>query len=257
MEGRMEGWKDGGMEGWRDGGKDGRLEGWKIGRMEDWKIGRLEDWKTGRLDGWKIGRLEDWKIGRTEDWKTGRLEDWKIGRLEDLEGWKIWKIGRLEDLEDWKDGRLEDWKDGRLEDWKDGRLEDLEGWKIGWKNAVPQGRAKVAQQFIAGKGRKNGTVPTGTIEPFWLLVSPKRLRGRKDSIDCPIRDGELFKDADPAFRTGLRSPGPCGTVAALGILPSFHRRTHILSTMEKSEEADPAQFHSLGASAHIGSYRPQ
>jgi hypothetical protein len=199
------------------------------------------------MEGWKDGGMEGWKIGRLEDWKIGRLEDWKIGRLEDLEGWKIgrmedWKIGRLEDLEDWKD------------EWKTGRLED---WKIGWKNAVPQGRAKVAQQFIAGKGRKNGTVPTGTIEPFWLLVSPKRLRGRKDSIDCPIRDGELFKDADPGLRTGLRSPGPCGTVAALGILPSFHRRTHILSTMEKSEEADPAQFHSLGASAHIGSYRPQ
>jgi hypothetical protein len=107
-------------------------------------------------------------------------------------------------MEGWKGGRVEGWKSGRMEGWKtwkDGRVE-------GWKDAVPQGRAKVAQQFIAGKGRKNGTVPTGTIGPFLLLVSPRRRVS--ENFVCgsqpEIKDGS--DQEERARRAGPKSSKP-------------------------------------------------
>jgi hypothetical protein len=60
--------------------------------------------------------------------------------------------------------------------------------------------------------QKDTCVPAGTIENVRLLVSHAAQR-LPPLVDRPVRvrDGYLFKNANPALRTGLLSPGPCGT----------------------------------------------
>jgi hypothetical protein len=76
--------------------------------------------------------------------------------------------------------------------------------------AVPQGRMKVAQYEVLGNDAKGSVRPGRDDRNLWLLVSHIRLHGRKEPIDRPIRDGELFKNANPALRTGLLSFVPSG-----------------------------------------------
>jgi hypothetical protein len=69
---------------------------------------------------------------------------------------------------------------------------------------------KVAQYEVLGNEAKNRSVPSGTIEMlgFWSSRAAQRLPA---FIDRPVRDGLLFKNADPALRTGLLSLSPSGT----------------------------------------------
>src|SRR6202007_254454 len=65
---------------------------------------------------------------------------------------------------------------------------------------------RVAQYEVLGNKAKNRSVPSasGTIETvgFWSLA---RASATAAFVDRPVRDGLLFKNANPALRTGLLS----------------------------------------------------
>jgi hypothetical protein len=69
---------------------------------------------------------------------------------------------------------------------------------------------KVAQYEVLGNDAKNRSVPPGTIENSRLLV-PCGAQRLQAFVDRPVRDGLLFKNANPALRTGLLSLSPSGT----------------------------------------------
>jgi hypothetical protein len=82
---------------------------------------------------------------------------------------------------------------------------------------------KVAQYEVLGNDAKGNIRPDRDDRNVWLLDSHMRPRRRKESIDCPIRDGELFKNANPVRRGGYWATftGSLRDVA-LHILPSLH-----------------------------------
>jgi hypothetical protein len=62
---------------------------------------------------------------------------------------------------------------------------------------------KVAQYEVLGNDAKRHAVPDGTIETFGLgSYAAQRLPAL---VDRPVRDGSLFKNANPALRSGLLS----------------------------------------------------
>jgi hypothetical protein len=73
---------------------------------------------------------------------------------------------------------------------------------------------KVAQYEVLGNDAKRHVRPARDDRNVRLWVSHPSQR-LPVLVDRPIRDGYLFKNANPALRTGLLSSGPYGT--------DFHR----------------------------------
>jgi hypothetical protein len=69
---------------------------------------------------------------------------------------------------------------------------------------------KVAQYEVLGNEAKRQVRPVRDDRNARLLVS-YAAQQLPTFVYRPSRDGYLFKNADPALRTGLLSSGPCGT----------------------------------------------
>jgi len=69
---------------------------------------------------------------------------------------------------------------------------------------------KEAQYEVLGNDAKRHVRPARDDRNIRLLVS-RTARRLSAPVDCPVQDGYVFKNANPALRTGLLSPGPCGT----------------------------------------------
>jgi hypothetical protein len=69
---------------------------------------------------------------------------------------------------------------------------------------------KVAQYEVLGNDAKRPVRPARDDRNDRILVSHAAQR-LPPLVDRPVRDGYHFKNANPALRTGLLSPGPCGT----------------------------------------------
>ena len=67
---------------------------------------------------------------------------------------------------------------------------------------------KVAQYEVLGNDAKRPVRPARDDRNVRLLVSHAAQR-LPPLVDRPVRDGYLFKNANPALRTGLLSPSPC------------------------------------------------
>jgi hypothetical protein len=63
---------------------------------------------------------------------------------------------------------------------------------------------KVAQYEVLGNDAKRQVRPARDDRDAWLLVSHAAQR-LPALVDRPVRDGYLFKNANPALRTGLLS----------------------------------------------------
>ena len=83
----------------------------------------------------------------------------------------------------------------------------------GWRKLVPQGDLmKVAQYEVLGNETKKQVRPVSVRDDrtarFLILNAAQRLLA---FVNRPVRDGKLFKNANPALRTGLLSLSPSGT----------------------------------------------
>src|ERR1700758_1244552 len=76
------------------------------------------------------------------------------------------------------------------------------------ENQSQRDAMKVAQYEVLGNDAKRPGRPARDDRNVRLLASHVAQR-LPPLVDRPVRDGYLFKNANPALRTGLLSPSPC------------------------------------------------
>ncbi len=81
----------------------------------------------------------------------------------------------------------------------------------GWRKSVPQGHLKVAQYEVLGNEARRHVRPARDDRKVWRLV-PRAHKHLPGLVNRPVRDGTLFKNANPALRTGLLSNVPVGLI---------------------------------------------